>query len=125
MLQDNFIIIYIIHRILILLKITRILKRFLIDIYFFKKIIFLKYIIGKSPRLEEYKHMEESILKDVGNIFKLNKIEKTKVVAIKGIRNPFSMKKENKAIKDRIILDIRNLYGHEEYYCKPIRVGNF
>ena len=73
--------------------------------------------------------MEENILKVnillKVNIFKLNKIEKTKVVAIKGIRNLFSMKKENKAIKDRIILDIRNLYGHEEYYYKPIRVGNF
>ena len=36
------------------------------------------------------------------------------------------MKKENKAIKDRIIRDIRNLFEHEEQdYYTPVRVGNF
>ena len=36
------------------------------------------------------------------------------------------MKKENKAIKDKIIRDIRNLFEHEEEnYNNPARVGNF
>ena len=36
------------------------------------------------------------------------------------------MKKENKAIKNRIIRDITNLFEHEEEdYYKPVRVGNF
>ena len=34
------------------------------------------------------------------------------------------MKKENEAIKDRIIRDIRNLSEHEKE-DKPVRVGNF
>ena len=36
------------------------------------------------------------------------------------------MKKENKAIKDRTIRDIRSLFEHKgEDYYKPVRVGNF
>ena len=36
------------------------------------------------------------------------------------------MKKENEAIKDRIIRDIRNLFKHEEEDCyEPVRAGNF
>ena len=35
-------------------------------------------------------------------------------------------KKENKAVKDIIIRDIRNLFEHEEEnYYKPVRVNNF
>ena len=35
-------------------------------------------------------------------------------------------KKENKAIKDRLIRDIRNLFEHEEEdYYKPVRICNF
>ena len=35
-------------------------------------------------------------------------------------------KKENEAIKDRVIRDIRNLFEHEEEdYYKPVTVGNF
>ena len=52
MLQVNFIMICLIHKILVLLKITRILKRFLkniIDFYFFKTSNFLlTYDDGKS-----------------------------------------------------------------------------
>ena len=33
---------------------------------------------------------------------------------IKDVRNTFRLKKENKAIKDRINRDIRNLFEHEE-----------
>ena len=45
---------------------------------------------------------------------------------IKDMRNLFRLKKEQKAIKDRIIRYIWNLYEHngEDYY-QPLRVGNF
>ena len=36
----------------------------------------------------------------------------------------FKLKKENEAIKDRIIRDIRTLFKQGDYY-KPIRVGTF
>ena len=46
--------------------------------------------------------------------------------AIKDIRNRFSLKKENEAIKDRIIRDIRILFGQEEVdYHKIVRESNF
>ena len=45
--------------------------------------------------------------------------------AIKSIRNRFKLKKENEAIKDRIIRDIRTLFKQEDDYYKPIKVCNF
>ena len=45
---------------------------------------------------------------------------------IKSIRNLFELKTENKAMKDRIIRDIRTFFeqqGQKDY--KPIRVDNF
>ena len=61
--------------------------------------------------------MEENIIKDVRNLFRLNKLEnETNDAAIKGMRNLFRLKKEN----------IKNLFEHEEKdYYKPVRVGNF
>ena len=41
---------------------------------------------------------------------------------IKNIRNVFRLEKENKGIKDKIPIDIKNLF--EEYY-KSVRVNNF
>ena len=81
----------------------------------------------KNPRLQKYKDIEENIIKDVRNLFRLKKLRKeTNDAAIKGIRNLFRVNKENKAIKDRIIRDIRDLFEHEEEdYYKPVRVGNF
>ena len=35
------------------------------------------------------------------------------------------MIKENEAIKDRVIRDIRNLFEHEEEHYKLVRIGNF
>ena len=43
---------------------------------------------------------------------------------IKDIRNLFKLKKENEALKDRIIRNIRNLFEQEDYY-KPVRVCSF
>ena len=68
MLQINFIMIYIIHKISVLLKITRILKRFLksiIELYFLKhNTFFSQHIMTENPSLEE-----ENIIKDVRNLF--------------------------------------------------------
>ena len=46
---------------------------------------------------------------------------------IKNIRILFRLEKETKAIKDRILRDIKNLseQGENEYYHKPVRVSNF
>ena len=43
------------------------------------------------------------------------------------ISDLFRLEKESKAIKDRIIRDIRNFFEHEkeENYYKPVMVGNF
>ena len=42
------------------------------------------------------------------------------------LRNLFRLKKENKAINNRIIREIRNLSEHkEEGYYKPVRVDHF
>ena len=45
---------------------------------------------------------------------------------IKDIRNLFRLEKETKANKDRILRDIKNIFDHEEEnYNKPVRVSNF
>ena len=75
MLQVNFMMICIIHEILVLLKITRILKRFLKSIlvfYFLKNnLFFLQYTMIENPSPEE-----ENIIKYVRNLFRLEKLKK-------------------------------------------------
>ena len=75
MLQVNFIVIFIIHKISILLKITRISKRFFKEynklLFFFFKKSFFSHLMMKSPRLEEHKNIEENIIKDVRKLFRL------------------------------------------------------
>ena len=78
---------------------------------------------------------EENIIKDVRNLFKLEKLKKeANDTTVKSIRNLFRLEKENEEIKDRIprdkdkiIRDIRNLFDHEaeESYHKPVRVAKF
>ena len=41
------------------------------------------------------------------------------------VRNISTVKKENEAIKVKIILDIKSLFEQEQNYYKPVRVGNF
>ena len=75
----------------------------------------------KSLSLEE-----ENIIKDIKNLFRL-KTEQN-YIAIKGVRNIFRQDKETKAITDRTLRDIKNLFDHEkeeESYYKPVRVDNF
>ena len=63
-------------------------------------------------------------MKDVKNLFRLKKeIDEN---TIKGIRNLLKLKWENKAIKNRTIRKIRNLFEQEkEDHYKSVRVGNF
>ena len=68
MLQVNFIMIYIIHKMLVLLKIIRVLKQF------FRKTIFSQNIMIKSSKLKEYKNIEENIIKYIKKLFRLKKI---------------------------------------------------
>ena len=59
-----------------------------------------------NPRPKEEKN------KDIRNLFRLkNALNYT---AIKDIRNFFRVQKETKAIKDRILRDIKNLLEHEK-----------
>ena len=46
---------------------------------------------------------------------------------IKDIRNIFRLERETKGIKDRVLRDIKNLFEHEEEenYYKPVRASNF
>ena len=80
----------------------------------------------KNSWLEkDNKNIQINIIKNVRNLVRLKKeiIEST----IKHKTNRFRLKKENEAIKDRVIRDNRNLFEHgkEEYYYKPARAGNF
>ena len=62
---------YIILKILVLPKITRILKRSLTSITDFSQNIRMK-----SLRLKEYKNIEGNIIKDVRHFYRLEKLEK-------------------------------------------------
>ena len=67
---------------------------------------------------------KENIIEDTINLFRLKK--ELNYIAIEDIRNLFSLEKEPNSIKDRIIRDITNLFGHEKKdYYKPVRVNNF
>ena len=72
----------------------------------------------ESWELEEDKNMEENIIKDLRNLFRLDNLKKeTNDAAINGIRNLFWFKKENQAIKDRIITIVRNLFNLLLWIC--------
>ena len=78
--------------------------------------------------MKNIKISKETKLKDVRNLFRLNKLKKeTNDATINGIIFFFLDYKKKKAIKGRIIRDIRILFEHkeEENYYKPVRIGNF
>ena len=59
---------------------------------------------------ENPRHKEENIIKDVRNLFRLEKTKKETIdTTIKEITNLFRLQKENKAIISRILKDIRIL----------------
>ena len=61
----------------------------------------------ENPRPEE-----DKIIKDIRNIFRLKK--ELNYSAIIYIRNLFKLEKDTKAIKDRILRDIKNFFEHGE-----------
>ena len=82
----------------------------------------------KSSRPEKGKEIGNEIIKDIGNLFRLeneNKAVKNRVIG--DMENLFRLKKENKGIKNRVNRDIKNLLEHEEAgNCyKPVRICNF
>ena len=67
---------------------------------------------------------EENIIRDIRNLFILKKEQS--YTATKDIRNIFGLEKEIKAIKDRILRDIKNICENEKEevnYNKPTRVN--
>ena len=62
--------------------------------------------------MENPRHEEENIIKDIRNLFRLKK--ELNCTAVKDIVYLFRIEKENKAIKDRILREIQNLLGHKE-----------
>ena len=80
----------------------------------------------KSSRFDQYKNIEENIIKYVRNLFRLKKLKKeTNDTAIKGIKNLFRLKKENRAFENRIHRNIRNFEHEKGDYDKPVRVNKF
>ena len=77
--------------------------------------------------MENLGHEEENIIKDSVKIFFRLKKEPN-YTAIKDIISISRQEKETKAIKNRILRDIKNFFEHEkeeENYYKPVRVSNF
>ena len=107
LLNFNFVMIYIIQKMLAFLKNCRnCLKDF------------------HSKMMENLSLEEVNIIKDTRNLFRLEK--ELNCTAIKDIRKLFRLEKETKAIKDRILRDIKHIFEYEEgNYYKPVRVSNF
>ena len=112
-LNFNFVMIYIVHKMLVLIKNNfNYLKDSISECFFNdcnRLLIFYNFfpqhIIVKKLSLEE-----ENLIKDIGNLFILKK--ELNYTAIKDIRNFFGLEKQ--AIKDGILRDIKNLFEHEE-----------
>ena len=102
MLQINFIMICIIHKISVFLKITRILKMLFKDysrclfIYLFIYLfIFNNFFFQQNIKMESRRFEEENIFKDLRSLFRLAESKKeTIVTTIKGRRNLFRLDKE-------------------------------
>ena len=76
--------------------------------------------------MESLSFEEENIIKNIRNLFRLKKDQN--YTEIKGIRKLFRQQIETKAIKNKILIDIENLFEQEreeESYYKPVRVSNF
>ena len=55
---------------------------------------------------------EENIINDKRNLIRVK--NEQNYTAVKDIRSLFRLEKETKAIKDRILIDIKNLFEHGE-----------
>ena len=103
LLNFNYVMIYIIHKMLVLLKNhLNYLKNNIFECFFKEYNRLAQHIMMESLSLEE-----EKIIKDIRNLFRLKK--ELNYNAIKDIKNLFRLEKETKAIKDRIRRGIKNL----------------
>ena len=103
-LQVNFTMIYKVHKISVLLKITIVLKQFLriiIAFHIFKNVIcFSQHIFVKYSKIEEDRNIEENIVKDPTNLVILKKLTKeTHDATIEGRKNLFGLKQKMKYLK--------------------------
>ena len=106
--------IYLIHKVLVLLKITSIFKKFLRTIIDFYGLRNNQYF-SEHIMMENLRPEEENKNKDVRNLFRLVKLKKEAIdTTVKDIQNLFRLEKENKANKDVVLRDIRNLSENEE-----------
>ena len=74
MLKVNFIIIYVIHKISVLLK-TLLQSYDILKILLKRNFFFLQHIMMESSRLEE-----ENIIKDIRNLIRLEKLKKKQLI---------------------------------------------
>ena len=72
---------------------------------------FLESRINFYLKKKKLRPEEENIIKDIRNLFRLKK--ELNYTAIKDIINLFRGEKETKAIEDRILRDIKNLFEYE------------
>ena len=75
--------------------------------------------------MENWRPEEENIIKDIRNYFRPKKEQN--YTAIKDVRKLFRLEQETKAINDRILRDVENLFEHNkgENCYKPERISNF
>ena len=83
--------------------------------------------MSKSEKLKKEKKLIPRLKTWKVFLDKKKKIEKNKDRILRDIRQVFRLGKENKAIKDIILTNIRNLLENEEEekFYKPVRVRNF
>ena len=62
--------------------------------------------------MESLSHEEENIINDKRSLIRLKNEEN--YTTVKDIRNLFRLEKETKEIKDRTLIDIKNLFEHGE-----------
>ena len=73
--------------------------------------------------MENPRHEEQNIIKDVRDLFWLEKQKKeTIATTIKDIRNLFRLEKENEVIKGRIIRDIRKAFSDQKKKIKQLKI---
>ena len=80
--------------------------------YFFSQSIMMK-----GPRIEWDKGIVDNIIKGVRNLFRI----KNRRHGNQKCKKYFWTEKNNEAIKDKVIKDIRNHFKYEEGYCKSVR----
>ena len=116
LLNSNFLMIYTIHKMLVLLKITRIVLKEYNRLSLFKK----NYLFSQHVMMESLILEDKNIVKDIRNPFALKK--EINYTAIKDVRNLSRPEKENKTIKDKTLTDIKNLFEHkyQENVYKPV-----